>query len=107
MPMNERAANHHCHARGCGKHVKPELLMCARHWRAVPRALQAAVWRHYRKGQCDDMQVSREWHQAADAAIGYVAHLEGLALTPNEAKALILAGVITAEGEWRRGGPTR
>lgn len=27
---------HHCHASACGAHIKPEMLMCARHWRMAP-----------------------------------------------------------------------
>lgn len=69
--------NHTCHARGCTVPVKPELLMCFRHWKIVPREIQRLVWRHYRPGQCDDKNPSEEWHQAADAAIRAVARAEG------------------------------
>jgi hypothetical protein len=55
---------HTCHARGCSKPVKPELLMCAAHWRLVPKVIQRAVWAAYRPGQCDDKQPSEEWHRA-------------------------------------------
>lgn len=71
-PRNE----HHCHARGCLVPTKPEMLMCLRHWRMVPRNLQRAVWATYRRGQCDDKQPSSEWHDAADAAIAAVAAKE-------------------------------
>ena len=67
---------HTCHARGCKVPVKPELLMCLRHWRMVPKRIQRAVWKHYREGQCDDKNPSYEWHHAADAAIASVAELE-------------------------------
>lgn len=50
--------------------------MCPRHWFMVPRELRDEVWRHYRRGQCDDKNPSKEWHAAADAAIAYVAKLE-------------------------------
>jgi hypothetical protein len=79
---------HTCHARECETPVKPEMLMCLRHWRMVPRKIQRAVWAAYRPGQCDDRDVSRDWLTAADAAIGYVSQLEGRGLTPTEAKAL-------------------
>ena len=65
---------HHCHASGCGSHVKPELLMCARHWRQVPKEIQRRVWATYRPGQCEDKLPSAAWHAAADAAICSVAH---------------------------------
>lgn len=67
---------HRCHARNCPTPVKPEMLMCLKHWRMVPKALQREVWRTYRHGQCDDKQPSRSWHDAADAAIKAVADKE-------------------------------
>ena len=67
---------HTCHARGCKVVVPPERLMCLAHWRMVPRSIQQAVWRSYRTGQCEDRRPSAAWHQAADAAIGFVARLE-------------------------------
>lgn len=79
---------HHCHARRCETAVKPELLMCLRHWRMVPRGIQRAVWDSYRPGQCDDKHPSAAWHKAADAAIGYVAQQEGHPVTAAEAGAL-------------------
>jgi DNA polymerase III epsilon subunit-like protein len=48
----------------------------------VPPELQAAVWRHYRPGQCDDMRPSPEWHAAADAAIKSVAEQEAPRAVP-------------------------
>ena len=69
MDSPARATMHHCHARFCGAHCRPEWLMCYRHWKMVPRALQQAVWVAYRPGQCDDMNPSLEWFEAADAAI--------------------------------------
>lgn len=69
--------SHTCHARGCKKYCRPEHLMCVRHWRKVPVRIQRAVYRHYRPGQCDDKRPSKDWHEAADAAIGAVALKEG------------------------------
>ena len=63
---------HRCHVPGCPVAVPPELLMCGKHWAAVPKALQREVWRHYRVGQCDDKNPSCAWHAAADAAIAHV-----------------------------------
>lgn len=51
--------------------------MCPRHWRRVPRAIQAEVWRHYRVGQCDDKRPSFDWCVAADRAVESVARQEG------------------------------
>jgi Zn ribbon nucleic-acid-binding protein len=70
-------AGHHCHARGCGTKVKPELLMCGPHWRLVPKTIRDRVWATYREGQCDGHPMpSEEWHRAADAAIRAVAMKE-------------------------------
>jgi len=68
---------HHCHARGCRKVTKPEMLMCFAHWKMVSPELQKAVWANYRTGQCDDKKPSEAWHKAADAAINAVAVKEG------------------------------
>lgn len=84
--------SHHCHARNCQISVKPELLMCLKHWKMVPRKIQQAIWRYYREGQCDDKNPSTEWHQATNAAIGYVAEKEGLPLRPSEQEALNASG---------------
>jgi hypothetical protein len=43
--------SHHCHAIGCHATVPPKLFACGRHWRMVPRDLQAALWMVYRDGQ--------------------------------------------------------
>jgi hypothetical protein len=64
---------HTCHAIGCSTPVPPEMLMCAPHWRQVPAEIKAAIWRTYRPGQCDDKRPSREWLDAANAAIAAVA----------------------------------
>jgi hypothetical protein len=87
--------NHRCHARGCAVNVRPELLMCRKHWFMVPRKIQRAVWASYRPGQCDDMDASESWHEAADAAIGFVAASEGRALLAVEVSALNSAGYKT------------
>jgi len=79
--------NHKCHARHCEKNIPPELLMCYSHWKRIPKHIQAAVWRHYRNGQCDDKNPSQAWHHAADAAIAYIAKLEGYPVSPIEEKA--------------------
>lgn len=80
--------SHHCHARGCSKKVKPELLMCLDHWKMVPRKIQRAVWAAYRPGQCDDKKPSGNWMRAADAAIGHVANAEGRPLRDVEVEAV-------------------
>jgi hypothetical protein len=62
--------------------------MCFKHWKTVPRVIQFAVWATYRAGQCDDKRPSAEWHEAASAAIGYVAWRENRHITVAEAAAM-------------------
>lgn len=50
--------------------------MCLRHWRMVPVELQRAVWATYRPGQEVNKQPSREYLEAARAAINAVAAKE-------------------------------
>lgn len=92
-----RRAAHHCHASGCAVHTAPDLLMCRKHWYMVPRPLQLAVWRTYRRGQCEDMNPSSAWHTAADAAIGAVALKERKTLTANQGLALEAMGYPPAK----------
>lgn len=69
---------HHCHARDCNKQVPPAFFMCARHWKMVPRALQALVWAHYQPGQeKGDAGVTAEYCRVTDEAIDAVAAKEG------------------------------
>ena len=88
---------HTCHARGCNVSVSPHMLMCIVHWRRVTKRIQRAVWATYRPGQCDDRNPSEAWHQAADAAIGYVARLENKPVRLCEDEALQAFGCQWAE----------
>jgi hypothetical protein len=71
---------HTCHAEHCDKPVKPEMLMCAKHWRMVPKDVKFRVYRYYRKGQCDDKKPSAEYLAAARSAINVVATKERMAM---------------------------
>lgn len=75
-------AKHTCHARGCEKEIAPRLLMCLRHWRMVPPALQAEVWKWYRPGQESDKGPGYLYLIAMRNAINAVAALEGQPLLP-------------------------
>lgn len=68
---------HLCHAVGCKVNVPPKMLMCLRHWRMVPKALQAQVWATYRPGQEIDKRPTQEYLTASNAAIDAVAKKEG------------------------------
>lgn len=63
---------HHCHANNCTAATSPRMLMCAAHWRMVPKALQQAVYDAYRPGQERDKNPSLAWVRAARAAINSV-----------------------------------
>lgn len=68
---------HTCHAEECETAVPPRMLMCARHWRMVPKPLQDAVYATYRPGQENDMRPSIEWLDAATSAENHVRVVEG------------------------------
>lgn len=68
--------SHTCHAEGCGTEVPPKLFMCRKHWRMVPRRMQAAIWHHYRPGQEIDKHPTAAYLQAATEAIDAVRMLE-------------------------------
>lgn len=68
---------HTCHVPRCSTTCPPKHLMCARHWRMVPRHLQKKVWDTYVTGQEVRKDPTPEWHEAADAAIAAVTQLEG------------------------------
>ena len=70
--------SHHCHATGCKVAVPPERFVCLRHWRMLPKAMQKAIWDNYRVGQCDDMQPSKSYCEAAKAAVIYLANKDGV-----------------------------
>lgn len=74
--------------------------MCKRHWGMVPRVLQKAVWLHYREGQCDDKRPSREWFDAADAAINAVADRELRAKTVVRYGIPASVPMISLWGDW-------
>lgn len=71
-------ARHTCHAKGCDAEVPPEMLMCRRHWRMVPRRIQRRVAAYYRHGQCFDRRPSRDWCEAAREAVEHVKTTEGV-----------------------------
>jgi hypothetical protein len=78
-PSRVQLQAHRCHAKGCTIKVKPEMLMCSKHWKMVPKNIQKEVWNHYRPGQCRDKNPSKEWMKAADEAINSVATKEAIA----------------------------
>lgn len=75
------------------------MLLCKHHWFRVPAKIQRAVWAAYRRGQCDDRNPSASWHEAADAAIGYVATLDDQFLLVKEINALKKLGYAVQESD--------
>lgn len=69
--------DHTCHAKGCKVEVPPKMLMCRRHWRMVPRAMQAEVWAVYVPGQEISKTPTREYLKVARKVIDHVAEQEG------------------------------
>lgn len=63
---------HACHAIRCDREVPPKLLMCASHWRMVPKRLQRLIWKHYRPGQEIDKRPTRAYLDVMDEAIDAV-----------------------------------
>lgn len=69
-------ADHHCHALGCKASCPPRWLMCAKHWRKVPRDIQAEVYATVvKRGRYIDETWS-PWWRAQAKAIAHVAFLE-------------------------------
>lgn len=68
---------HHCHATNCNEEVPRERFMCRRHWFSLPASIRYRIQLHYRRGQCDDWQISHEYANAARDAVRFIASLEG------------------------------
>lgn len=69
-------SGHHCHATGCKVQVPPEMFMCRKHWFKLPVVFRREIYKTYRNGQCDDWEVSKEYCDAAIAAVKYIAARE-------------------------------
>lgn len=68
---------HTCHAIDCEKSVPPKLLMCLKHWRMVPKAIQILVWQHYVPGQETTKNPTAEYMKVQRKAVIAVARKEG------------------------------
>lgn len=88
--------SHTCHAYACQAEVKPEMFMCLRHWRRVPKEMQKRIWVSYRPGQCDDKHITPEYGHAAKDAINAVAAKEGRVI-PEGDPCLLLYDVCAGE----------
>ena len=53
--------------------------MCRRHWFSLPKRLRDEIWRTYRRGQCDDWNITQAYSEAAKACVRFVAAKDGIA----------------------------
>ena len=64
----------------------------------VPKILQAQVWKHYRKGQEEDWQITREYADAAKGAIQAVALKEDIPVSGDELELTMYDTFVVKEG---------
>lgn len=87
---------HHCHAHKCEESVPIHRFVCVNHWFRLPRQLQAAVYREYRKGQEITKTPSARYMAVQQWCIGI------LAFKPHDEKAaLISAYYLLKACQWR------
>lgn len=67
---------HTCHAARCPLPVPPQMFMCRRHWRMIPKRMQRELWAVYVPGQEERKDPSREYLQVAKRLVHYVAEKE-------------------------------
>lgn len=71
-------SSHHCHVTACTVPVLPTMFACKKHWYMVPKPIRDRIWDNYRDGQCDDMNPSKAYCEAARDAVIAVAVKEGI-----------------------------
>lgn len=87
---------HTCHAHGCKSRVPPSKFVCLRHWKALPKALQVAIWREYQAGQERTKTPSHRYMAVQQRSVGV------LAFKPNdEAAARASAPYLINAEIWR------
>ena len=71
--------DHHCHANDCPTITSPALLMCPKHWRMVPAAMQRKVYSTFklRGSPGGDPASWANYYAACADAVEHVAALEG------------------------------
>lgn len=77
---------HHCHAEACRTTVPPRMLMCATHWRMVPKKDRDLVWTLYRPGQEISKDPTMEYLAHVMYCIDVVAKKEGRRKVPAPTK---------------------
>lgn len=56
---------HECHWPSCKTQVPPALWGCRRHWERIPIGLRSRLWKAYRPGQEEDLNVSNDYLEVA------------------------------------------
>lgn len=69
---------HVCHATRCNVKVPPKMLMCLKHWKMVPRALQREVWAAYVPGQEIRKDPTDQYLEVQRRAVEAVERREGI-----------------------------
>ena len=69
----EQARPHTCHWPGCAKQVPPAMWGCRAHWFRLPQRIRDGIWRAYRPGQENDLNVSEAYIEWARAAQEWIA----------------------------------
>lgn len=87
-PEKLRSSEHSCHLPDCEEVIAPKFLMCAKHWKLVPKELQQEVYRFYRTGQEKTKNPSKNYLQAARRAILAVEEKLSLRGTIRQAKTI-------------------
>ena len=64
---------HTCHWPTCNKQVPPAMWGCKTHWFMLPKHLRDAIWKAYRPGQEQDLDVSDAYMDAANAVQEWIA----------------------------------
>lgn len=55
---------HSCHHPHCNKHIKPNLVACAKEWFQLPKKLRDKIWETYVPGQEEFKNPTREYLKA-------------------------------------------
>lgn len=64
--------DHVCHWPGCDKQVPPAMWGCKQHWFKLPKLIRDRIWRAYRVGQEESLDVSAAYFDAAEEAQAWI-----------------------------------
>lgn len=64
-------STHTCHHPFCEQPCPPRMFACRPHWASLPKRFKDAIWASYSPGQERRMDPSREYLDAARAAVNY------------------------------------